>query len=105
MYSKHPHGRYSPGPRRLMRGAFFVAALFLLSAVVMLLWNAILPVVTSAKPLTYPQALGLLVLSRILFGSIRFGQPGWGPPPPHKERYRAWREKWMNMSDEERAQF
>lgn len=103
MYSQHPHSNNRPGPRRLLRGAFFTAALLLLGAIVMLLWNAILPAVTAAKPLSYAQALGLLVLSRILFGGFRFGRPG-GPPEYWRKR-REWREKWMNMSEEERAQF
>lgn len=103
MHSQYPHSRYAPGRRRFLKGAFFLAALFLLGAVVMLLWNAILPVVTTAKPLSYAQALGLLVLSRILFGSIRFGRPGGAPE--YWQKRREWRDKWMNMNEEERAQF
>ena len=89
--------------RRIIIFLFFVAAFLLLGAIIMLLWNAILPEVTSARALSYWQALGLLVLSRILFGSFRFGRPG-GAPAYWKNR-REWREKWMNMSEEERARF
>ena len=58
------------------RGRFFffplipIAAALLFGFVVMLLWNAILPQVVNAAPLSYWQAVGLLVLSRILFGSF-----------------------------------
>jgi hypothetical protein len=69
-----------------------------LAGLVMLLWNAIVPAVFHSGSLTYLQALGLLILCRILFGSFRFG-PGRGGPPPHL------REKWMNMSEEERQKF
>jgi Ca2+/H+ antiporter, TMEM165/GDT1 family len=66
--------------------------------IVMLLWNAILPDVLNAKPITFWQSLGLLALAKILFGG--FG--GWR----HKQR---WREgmhmKWQNMTPEEREKF
>ena len=103
MYSQYPQNRNTPGRHRFLRGGFFIAAVFLMGAIVMLLWNAILPAVTAAKPLSYWQAIGLLVLSRILFGGLRFGRPGWKNGHPGK--YRAWREKWVNMSEEERIQF
>ncbi len=74
----------------------------LLGYVVMLLWNAILPEVTGVKPLNFWQAVGLLILSRILFGSFRFGGRG-GHPGYAKKKY--WKEKWMNMSEEEREAF
>jgi hypothetical protein len=77
----------------------FVAIGLLLGGVVMWLWNAILPEVTGWKTLTYLQALGLLVLCRILFGGFRGGGRGFGK---HKN---ARRERWLNLSDEERARF
>lgn len=83
---------------------FAFAALLLGGLVVMLLWNAILPKVTTAGALSYWQAVGLLLLSRILFGNWG-GKPGGRPSRKHLARKRAWREKWMNMSEEERAQF
>ena len=73
-----------------------------LALVVMLLWNAILPDVLQTRPLTYWQALGLLLLCRILFGGLPFrnrsGGPRFGRGPAIKE-------KWMTMSEEERAKF
>lgn len=79
----------------------FIAIAAILGWVVMYLWNAILPEVTSAKPLHYWQALGLLVLCRILFGGFRGGHQGgpWGRGKRHLQ------EKWMNMNEEERAHF
>jgi len=69
-----------------MRRFRFVRALkFLLMAiiavavfgfVVMSLWNGIVPSVFGLRAITFWQAVGLLVLSRILFG--RFGRPGGG---------------------------
>lgn len=75
------------------------AVAFLLGGVVMWLWNAILPAVTGVDPLTYWQALGLLVLSRILFGGFRFGGR------PHRHQPAPWRDKWANMNAEDREHF
>ncbi len=70
--------------------------------IVMSLWNAILPEVVGVNPLTFWQAVGLLILSRILFGGFRFGPRGTHPIHAKKK---IWKEKWMNMSEEERAAF
>ena len=43
-------------------------------AIVQLLWNWLLPSLLGARQITFWQALGLLVLSRILFGG--FGRHG-----------------------------
>lgn len=74
-------------------------ALFGLSGIVYWLWNHVLVDVAAVRPVSFWQAVGLLVLSRILFGGFRFGQPSgrFGGPP--------WREKWRNMTDEEREKF
>jgi hypothetical protein len=82
---------------------FFPLLFGALGGVVMFLWNTILPQVAQVNALTYWQALGLLLLCRILFGSFRFGgrrsRPPFGRPSPYI------REKWMNMSEEERTKF
>ncbi len=74
----------------------FVAAV---SLVVMLLWNALVPSLFAGPALTFWQAVGLLVLCRILFGGFRGhgGHHGW--------RRRAWRERWHRMTPEERERF
>ena len=87
-------------PRKRYRGFLFLlfipVLLALLSGAVMGLWNAILPDVLNARPLSYWQAMGLLVLSRILLGGFRFG----GGSPPWKSRRRG---RWTSLGDEERA--
>ena len=78
---------------------FIVAAgVLLFGSIVMLLWNAILPAVLNVSTITFWQALGILVLAKILFGGFR---GGWG----RRHRGMHWRNKWMNMSEEERAKF
>jgi len=74
-----------------------VLAAAFLGLMVMLLWNAVMPAAfVGSRSMDYPHALGLLVLSRILFGGFR-GRGGW-----HQRRH--WR-RWEAMTPEEREQF
>jgi hypothetical protein len=74
-----------------------LAGIAVLGLVVMLLWNWIVPAVfVSGRVIGYWQALGLLVLSRILFGGFR-GHGGW-------RGHRHWR-RWERMTPEERERF
>lgn len=82
-----------------------IAALF--GFIVMNLWNGILPAVLGVSAITFGQALGILVLSRILFGG--FGRPGWGGPR-HGHPFKAqWKQKmaerFEKMTPEERDAF
>jgi Ca2+/H+ antiporter, TMEM165/GDT1 family len=78
-----------------------LAGLALMGWLVMALWNAVLVPVLHVGVLGYWQALGLFLLSKLLFGGFR-GGGGWG-------RRRAWREKmeqkWAGMSPEDRERF
>jgi hypothetical protein len=47
-----------------------VAGVFIFGSAIMLLWNCILPAVLGLKTITFWQALGILVLSKILFGGF-----------------------------------
>jgi hypothetical protein len=66
---------------------------------VMSLWNWLMPAIFPVHAITFWQAVGLLVLCKILFGGFR-GGPGRGMH---------WRgrmkEKWAQMSPEEREKF
>jgi hypothetical protein len=63
--------------------------------VVMALWNWVVPAVTGWHTVTLLQAIGLLVLCRILFGGLR-GHGGGG----HWRHRIRWR--WERMAPEER---
>ena len=85
-----------------MKGIAFLilapAFVALVSFVVMLLWNALIPSLFAGPQLTFWNAAGLLVLCRILFGGLRgHGGRGW--------RHRAWHRRWHRMSPEERERF
>src|SRR4029453_15670303 len=54
---------------------FALIAVTVVSAVVMGLWNWLMPTLFGLRVITFWQALGVLVFSRVLFG--RFGGPGW----------------------------
>src|SRR5713226_5130504 len=75
-----------------------VAATFL-GFIVMSLWNWLGPVVLGARTITFWQALGVLILSQILFGGFR-GRSGYGG---HWRR--GMRERWEQMSPVERERF
>lgn len=67
--------------------------------VVMRLWNWLAPVLFGWHLITFWQALGLLLICKILFGGFR-GRPG----PPMYWRRRMM-ERWAKMTPEEREKF
>lgn len=70
-----------------------VVGVSLLGFVVMHLWNWLMPALFSLRPVTFWQALGLLLLGKLLFGGFRPGRGG---------RFRG---RWEQMSPEERERF
>ncbi len=77
---------------------------FLLGFVIMHLWNWLMPeLFTSAQTINYWQAMGLLLLSKILFGGFG-GHRRCGSRCGHRGHWRSrWNSKWGSMSEEERA--
>ena|ERR1700761_4504212 len=63
--------------RWMKRAPFFilfaVAGAFAMGAIVMVLWNNVMPAVFHTGSITLLQAAGLLVLARLLFGGMRRG--------------------------------
>lgn len=91
---------------KCMRGflhiLFFLAAVAAFSVVVMLLWNALIPSIIGWGSISYLQALGLLVLCKLLFGG--FGHRGFHFHR-HNKQHRHLHEAMKNMSKEERCEF
>lgn len=85
----------------LMVTAFVITAILIFSLVVMGLWNTVLAPVIGVKSIGFMQALGILVLSKILFGGFRGGWRG-GRGPEWRQKMK---EKWEAMSPAEREQF
>jgi len=58
---------------------FVIAAILIFPAITMLLWNWLIPVLFSGPVISYWQALGLIILSKILFSG--------GPRGRHHHRH------------------
>lgn len=70
------------------------------TGIVMLLWNGLLPEILGVKTISYWQAMGILVLSKILFGGFHCA-PG---------KFRKWKEERIKsrlegMSEEDKEEF
>ncbi|MCD8270838.1 MAG: hypothetical protein LUD46_22100 [Parabacteroides sp.] len=98
-----------------IRGSFgiliFIAVFALGGLAVMYLWNLLIPSVIGWAAINYWQALGFMVLSRLLFGGMgklghfrHFGHPGpFGPFS--REEHDHIHEQMRNMSWEERREY
>src|SRR5260370_33157526 len=64
--------------------------------IVMSLWNWLMPALIGWRPITFWQALGLFILTKILFGGFR---GGWGHGGHWRRRMM---ERWEQMTPEER---
>jgi hypothetical protein len=88
---------------RFLRGLKFVlfAVLFVtvFGFVVMRLWNWLMPVLFGWHSINFWQAVGILVLSKILFGGFR------GHPGGRMKWRRRMMERWEQMTPEEREKF
>ena len=73
------------------------------SAVVMLLWNCLIPTIFGLTAIGFWQALGLLLLCRILFGSFGGGHKIMLGGMIH--RHSPLREKWLKLSPEQQHEF
>jgi ABC-type multidrug transport system fused ATPase/permease subunit len=88
--------------KKFFIGLMIIMAILAFGALVMLLWNAILPqVIAGVSAISFPQALGILLLSKILFGGFR-GR--WGGHQ-RQQQWMAMKEKLANMTPEEREKW
>ena len=76
------------------------ALLSLVSYVVMILWNNLLPEILNVNAITFWQAMGIFILSKILFG---FGKGGGRMGGGWKRQRMA--EKFKQMTPEQQEQF
>src|SRR6478609_6398715 len=78
--------------------ALFALAFVLFGYVTMCLWNWLMPYLFHLPSIDFGMAIGLVILSKILFGGMRMKSGGWG----HRK---FWKAKWESMSEEEREKF
>jgi hypothetical protein len=88
----------------IARGAkilvMIAVVLAVVSFLVMTLWNWLVPPLFGGPMLHYTEALGLLVLARLLFGGLRpHGRGPWGHSWHHARAH------WEQMTPEERERF
>lgn len=94
--------------RKKMFVKFLLGALLFIAIVpyiTMLLWNALMPIIFGLTTITYLQAFGLIILSKILFsGFSHMGKKKrndhWRPQPEHIKKFQ---DKMRSMSDESHA--
>lgn len=73
-----------------------------LSTILMLLWNWLVPVLFKGPVISWGQALGLLVFTKLLFG----GWNRWGAGSHGQGRWKKrFEQKWKKMTPEEQARF
>ena len=77
----------------------FVIVLALMGWIVMSLWNYLLPALFGWKLIGFWQAVGLIVLCKLLFGGFR------GPRGGRAHWRGRMRERWEQMTPEEREKF
>lgn len=77
---------WKPTPAKFFgMGLFIVIAIIAFGAVTMLLWNWLIPTIFSGPTITYWQAIGLLLLSKILLS---------GGPGRHGHRHHPGKRHW-----------
>jgi hypothetical protein len=86
--------------RKLILIPMVLVGLAIFTWVVMLLWNNVLAQVVHVSIINFWQALGLLVLSKILFGGFRGGGQ-WGKRQWGKKMM----QRWDGMTPEEKEKF
>lgn len=91
------------GWRIIMWASLFCGGFLLMALFVQMLWNWLIPDIFSWKAITYIQALGLLMLSKILFKGF-FWNRGHCSPGGWSGHY-GWKSKWNAMTEEDRERF
>ena len=76
-----------------------IIAAMAFGAVVMILWNAILPEVIGVKAISFLQAVGILLLSKILFGGFQGGCSA------RRQKWMEMQQKMKEMTPEEKEKF
>jgi len=87
------------GRRRFLFIPLIIAGLAGFGYLTMVLWNALMPLLFHLPLITFWQAAGLLILTRLLFGF------GGHRPGMHPHGRNPMREKWQAMNPEEREEF
>lgn len=106
--------------RKLLGTLAFIAVFAASIAIVMLLWNALIPSIIGWSAINYWQAAGLMILSRLMFGGFgrfgrKFGHRRFHGRHEHnhsftsrkeaRQHFKEMNEKMKGMSRDERKEF
>src|SRR3954464_11563223 len=109
--------RHSRFPWVLKGIAFVVLGGLAFGFLTMTLWNHLMPVIFNLPVISFWQAIGLLILSKLLFKGFGWHRGGWhkggchnggwhgsgqGGPPWREHWRKRWEEKMANMTPEQR---
>ena len=94
--------------KHILKIGFFIAlAVAALGTVTMLLWNWLVPALFNGPMITFGETLGILLLSKILFGGWKGKR--WKNHHCHSGKHTYWKtkieERMANMTPEEREKF
>lgn len=89
----HRYGKFGP----IMAVIFVAAVGTAMGVITMLLWNALLPELFGWPAISLLQAIGILILSRIIFGGSH-GHNRWR----HHDHDSHWSSKWWHDKHEHR---
>lgn len=90
---------------------FGALAIFAFGFITMHLWNWLMPDIFGLQEICWMQAMGLVILSKILFGGFKGAKKccGSNPVKEKMKKHFGWKDKmkerYENMSDEEKAKF
>ncbi|MFZ7116012.1 MAG: hypothetical protein ACO1G9_11575 [Bacteroidota bacterium] len=85
---------------KIKMALFAIIAVAAMAAVVMWLWNWLIPVLFHGPEIDYLQSLGLMLLSRILFRGFIGGPKGMCHGGNHGGEQ--WKSKWSNLTPDEK---
>lgn len=92
MLGRYERGRKIPWPLKMLGALIIIPGLLLLGTwVTMLLWNALIPAIFGIGIITFWQAMGIIVLAKILFGGPH-GRPGGFPRRPRYKDREDWKQ-------------
>ncbi len=102
-FSRFRHGGRIPWPWKMAGALVLIPGfIFLGPWIIMLLWNALMPVIFGITVISFWQSMGLIVLAKLLFGG--FGGHGGRSHFPRKPQYKD-REAWKEHMREQFGSF
>lgn len=82
-------------------GGIFLAAFFalILGVIVQLLWNWLMPSIFGLREISFLQAVGLLFLSKLLFGGLRNHHVRHPHDQSHRDHWKKYRHFWREKGE------